>query len=277
MRCFTFATLTLSALWIKLHTLRKKNLYLTSRKIGGLVIFRVDGRRPDESRPVQITPGYQIYAEGSVLIESGNTRLICTVSVENRVPPFLQGTGRGWITAEYAMLPRSTNTRTSRGGGGGGVPGRSAEIQRLIGRSLRAVVDTEVLGNKTFIVDCDVLQADGGTRTLSVTGAYVALYQAFNNLAQRNLLRGIPFTAAVAATSIALVGGEPLLDPCYEEDSSADVDFNVVMTNQGHLVEIQGTAEGQVFTRPNMDAILAVAEKGIQGLFAIQETAIRGM
>ena len=241
------------------------------------MIFRVDGRRPDESRPVQITPGYQIYAEGSVLIESGNTRLICTVSVENRVPPFLQGTGRGWITAEYAMLPRSTNTRTSRGGGGGGVPGRSAEIQRLIGRSLRAVVDTEVLGNKTFIVDCDVLQADGGTRTLSVTGAYVALYQAFNNLAQRNLLRGIPFTAAVAATSIALVGGEPLLDPCYEEDSSADVDFNVVMTNQGHLVEIQGTAEGQVFTRPNMDAILAVAEKGIQGLFAIQETAIRGM
>ena len=240
-------------------------------------LSRVDGRRPDEPRPVRITPGYQLYPEGSALIEAGNTRLLCAVSVENRVPPFLQGTGRGWVTAEYGMLPSSTNTRTPRGGGVGGVPGRSMEIQRLIGRAMRAVVDTEALGNQTFIVDCDVLQADGGTRTLSVTGAYVALYQAFHNLVQRNLLRSIPFNAAVAAISVGLVGEVPLLDLCYEEDSGADVDFNVVMTDQGRLVEVQGTAEGQPFTRESMDALLALAERGIRGLFSIQKEAIQGL
>ena len=235
---------------------------------------RIDGRANDELRPVRITPGFLPFAEGSALIEQGQTRVICTVSVEDRVPNFLRGRGSGWITAEYAMLPRSTLTRTPREVSLGRVGGRTQEIQRLIGRSLRAIIDLDSLGERTLIVDCDVLQADGGTRTAAITAAYVTLFQALTTLVERREFRSVPLDCAVAATSVAIVNGELLLDPCYEEDVRAEVDFNVVMTSRGQFVEVQGAAEGRPFARQTMDLLLNVAEKGIRQLLEIQKRSI---
>jgi len=234
---------------------------------------RLDGRADDELRPVRIIPGFQAYAEGSALIELGNTKVICALSVEDRVPAFLKGEGRGWITAEYSMLPRSTITRTPRESGGR-AGGRSHEIQRLIGRSLRAVTDLEALKEKTLTVDCDVLQADGGTRTAAITGSYVALVQAIDALVQKGVLGSNPIKSAVAATSVGIVAGEPLLDLCYDEDFWAEVDFNVVMTSQGDFVEVQGTAETSPFSKETIDAMLSLAQRGIEKLFAAQQAAL---
>lgn len=236
---------------------------------------RIDGRANDELRPVRIAPSYLDYAEGSALIELGATRVICAVSVEERVPPFLQGTGQGWVTAEYAMLPRSTQVRTPREIKG--LRGRTQEIRRFIGRSLRAAVDLEALGERTLIVDCDVLQADGGTRTASITGGYVALAIALDKLIRGGLLAAGVLKTAVAAVSAGLVGGEALLDLCYEEDSQAEVDFNVVMTAERQFVEIQGTAEKQPFPREVMDRLLNLAEKGIRELLEVQRKALRAV
>lgn len=235
-------------------------------------MLRLDGRANDEMRPVRITPGFQPYAEGSALIELGQTKVICAVSVDDRVPAFLKGEGRGWITAEYAMLPRATITRTPREEGRMG--GRTHEIQRLIGRSLRAVVDLDALGERTLVVDCDVLQADGGTRTAAITGSYVALVQALNTLVGRELIPSLPIRSAVAATSVGIVGGEQLLDLCYDEDSWAEVDFNVVMTSEGEFVEVQGTAEASPFSKETIDSLLALAERGIKRLFETQQAAL---
>ncbi len=235
-------------------------------------MLRLDGRANDEMRPVRITPGFQPYAEGSALIELGQTKVICAVSVDDRVPAFLKGEGRGWITAEYAMLPRATITRTPREEGRMG--GRTHEIQRLIGRSLRAVVDLDALGERTLLVDCDVLQADGGTRTAAITGSYVALVQALNTLVGRELIPSLPIRSAVAATSVGIVGGEQLLDLCYDEDSWAEVDFNVVMTSEGKFVEVQGTAEASPFSKETIDSLLALAERGIERLFETQKAAL---
>ncbi len=235
---------------------------------------RADGRAWDELRPIQITPGFQNFAEGSALIELGKTRVLCSVSVEERVPGFLRGEGSGWITAEYAMLPRATVTRTPRDSSLGRIAGRSQEIQRLIGRSLRAVTDLTALGERTLIVDCDVLQADGGTRTAAITGAYVALYQALQTLANMGVLSTIPLKSAVAATSVGIVHSYRLLDLCYDEDCKAEVDFNVVMTSKGEFVEVQGTAEAKPFTKETIDSLLSLAEKGIKQLFQIQQAAL---
>ena len=232
---------------------------------------RIDGRAADELRPVRITPGALAYAEGSALIETGDTRVLCAVSVEDGVPRFLRGAGQGWVTAEYAMLPRSTNTRTPRSASSGG---RAREIQRLIGRSLRAVVELGALGERTLTVDCDVLQADGGTRTAAITGAYVALRQALDGMAERGQLSGPPLRAAVAATSVGMVDGQPLLDLCYAEDHRADVDVNLVMTDAGEFIEIQGTAEGAAFSRASLDAMLELGESGIRQLLAAQREAL---
>ena len=237
-------------------------------------MFRIDGRANNEPREVAITPGYLLFPEGSALIEVGHTRVLCTVTVEDGVPRFQRGTGKGWVTAEYGMLPRSTLTRTPRESERGQASGRTREIQRLIGRSLRAVADLSALGERSFTVDCDVLQADGGTRTAAITGAYVALYQAFLTLQRRNLLNNIPFKAAVGAISAGVVEGDPLLDLCYEEDYRAAVDFNVVMTDQGEYVEVQGTAEGAPFSKQMMDTLLALAQEGITYLHKAQEEAI---
>jgi len=238
-------------------------------------LFRLDGRANDELRPVRIIPGFQHYAEGSALIELGKTKVICAVSVEDRVPAFLRGEGQGWITAEYAMLPRSTSTRTPREEGR--VGGRSHEIQRLIGRSLRAVTDLDALGERTLVVDCDVLQADGGTRTAAITGSYVALVQALNTLKEMGYIASLPIKSAVAATSVGIVAGELLLDLCYDEDSWAEVDFNVVMTSEGQFVEIQGTAEMSPFSKESIDSLLSLAERGIARLFEAQKAAIEGL
>ncbi|MFC1932259.1 ribonuclease PH [Chloroflexota bacterium] len=235
---------------------------------------RADGRGWDELRPVRVIPGFQSFAEGSALIELGKTRVLCSVSVEERVPAFLRGAGSGWVTAEYDMLPRSTVTRTTRDSSRGKVGGRNQEIQRLIGRSLRAVTDLTALGERTLIVDCDVLQADGGTRTAAITGAYVALYQAMQALANMGILSSIPLKSAVAATSVGIVHSYRLLDLCYDEDFNAEVDFNVVMTSQGEFVEVQGTAEGKPFTKESIDSLLSLAEKGIRELFQIQQAAL---
>ncbi|MBI4216813.1 MAG: ribonuclease PH [Chloroflexi bacterium] len=237
-------------------------------------MLRIDGRTEDQLRPVRIKPCYLAFAEGSALIEVGKTRVVCAVTVEDRVPPFLRGTGRGWITAEYSMLPRSTQVRTPRESVQGRVGGRTHEIQRLIGRSLRAVTDLEAWGEKTFIVDCDVLQADGGTRSAAITGAYVALYHAFHTMLQRQELGSIPFRAAVAGTSVGLVEGIPLTDLCFDEDQRAEVDFNVVMTSRGEFVEVQGAAESKPFSRELIDGMLSLAEKGIAELFKCQQAAI---
>jgi len=235
-------------------------------------LLRIDGRANDELRPVRIIPAFQPYAEGSALIELGQTKVICTVSVEGRVPAFLKGEGRGWITAEYAMLPRSTTTRTPREEGRAG--GRTHEIQRLIGRSLRAVIDLDALGERTLVVDCDVLHADGGTRTAAITGSYVALASALDSLVAMELIPFLPINSAVAATSVGIVGGEQLLDLCYDEDSWAEVDFNVVMTGEGTFVEVQGTAEASPFSRETIDSLLALAQGGIAKLFEAQKGAL---
>ena len=223
---------------------------------------------------MRIEIGAQEFAEGSVLIETGKTRVLCAVSVEERVPQFLRGTGKGWITAEYAMLPRSTLTRTARES----TPrGRSQEIQRLIGRSLRAVVDLEALGERKLTVDCDVLQADGGTRTAAITGAYVAVYQALATLVKQRDLPDMPVKCAVAATSVGIVNDEVLLDLNYEEDFHAEADFNVVMTDAGDFVEVQGTAEATPFSKSMLDDVLSLAAKGIEQLFEVQREAIAGL
>jgi ribonuclease PH len=234
----------------------------------------VDGRANDQLRPVSIEIGAQKYAEGSALISAGDTRVLCAVSVEDGVPRFLRGSGQGWVTAEYSMLPRSTHTRTRRET----TPrGRTQEIQRLIGRSLRAAVDMDRLGEITLTVDCDVIQADGGTRTASITGAYVALYKALTTVRDRGKLDSIPIKSGVAATSVGIVDGESLLDLCYEEDSRAAVDFNIVMTDQAEFVEVQGTAEDAAFTRAQLDDMMTLAESGIRQLIAIQREAIAGL
>ena len=233
-------------------------------------MIRADGRRPDHIRPVSIEPGYLPHAEGSALIRMGQTTVLCAVTVEDRVPQFARGSGSGWITAEYGMLPRSTQTRTPRDRGGG----RSFEIQRLIGRSLRAVAQMDLLGERTFLVDCDVIVADGGTRTAAITGAYVALHQALHLLVKRGHLPSTPLRCAVAAVSAGIVDGIPLLDLNYEEDSRAEVDFNVAMTEEGELVEVQGTAEGRPFSRQAMSELLDMAEGGIRQLFEVQKQAL---
>ena len=220
---------------------------------------------------MRIVLGYQSFAEGSALIELGKTRVLCSVSMDEKVPAFLKGGGQGWITAEYAMLPRSTVTRTPRDR----TEGRNQEIQRIIGRSLRAATNLAMLGERTFIVDCDVLQADGGTRTAAITGGYVALYHAFHNLRKQGILPFMPLTRMVAATSVGIVNGNMLLDLCYEEDYQAEVDFNVVMTDKNEFVEIQGTAEGEPFSKAIVDALLALAQQGIEKLFAIQREALK--
>ncbi len=233
---------------------------------------RIDGRRRDEIRPTSIETGVQSYAEGSTLITMGDTRVLCAVSVEESVPRFLRGSGCGWVTAEYAMLPRSTHTRTRRET----TPrGRTQEIQRLIGRSLRAAVDMDRLGERTLTVDCDVLQADGGTRTAAITGAYVALYQALAAMRHNCDIDAIPVKIGVAAVSVGVVDGEALLDLPYEEDHRAEVDFNVVMTDAGEFIEVQGTAEDGVFSRARLDELLSLAEVGIARLSEIQRAAIR--
>jgi ribonuclease PH len=241
---------------------------------------RADGRAWDELRPVKITPGFLSFAEGSALIEVGQTRVLCAVSAEERVPAFLRegAGGGGWITAEYAMMPRSTVTRTTRDSSPGRVSGRNQEIQRIIGRSLRAVANLSALGERTLIVDCDVIQADGGTRTAAITGAYVALYQAMQKLADMGILSSIiPLKSAVAATSVGIVHSYKMLDLCYDEDFSAEVDFNVVMTSRGEFVEVQGTAEGKPFSKETIDALLALAGKGIKQLFEVQQAAIESL
>jgi ribonuclease PH len=239
-------------------------------------VKRIDGRNYDELRPIEIIPGYQSFAEGSVLIKLGKTHVLCSVSVEERVRPFLKGTGNGWITAEYAMLPRATVTRTQRESAGGRVSGRSQEIQRLIGRSLRAVVDLTKLGERTLAVDCDVIQADGGTRTAAITGAYVALHLAMQKMMNMGLISSIPLKSAVAATSVGIVNGYMNLDLCYDEDSQAAVDFNVVMTSKGEFVEVQGTAEGKPFSKAAIDDLISLAEKGIRQLFIAQQNVLKG-
>lgn len=232
---------------------------------------RKDGRAADQLRPVRITPNYLDYAEGSVLIQVGGTRVVCGASVENRVPPFLEGRGQGWITAEYGMLPRSTHTRTPREAATGRPKGRTLEIQRLIGRSLRSIVDLNVLGERTLMVDCDVIQADGGTRTASITGSYVAVALAFRKLG----IKPDALRTNVAAVSAGVVEGVPLLDLAYEEDCRAEVDFNVVMTRQGEYVEAQGTGEQKPFTRSSMEALLDLAWKGISELIRAQDEALQ--
>jgi ribonuclease PH len=236
---------------------------------------RADGRDWNELRPVQIEAGFQSFAEGSALIQMGKTWVLCSVSMEERVPPFLVGQRSGWITAEYDMLPRSTVTRSPRDRVLGRIGGRNQEIQRLIGRSLRAVADLRELGERTLIVDCDVLQADGGTRTAAITGSYVALHQAMHKLANMGILSSVPLHSAVAAISVGTVHSYHLLDLCYDEDYNAEADFNVVMTSKGEFVEVQGTAEGKPFTKESIDQVIGLAEKGIKELFQIQESAIQ--
>jgi len=236
-------------------------------------MIRMDGRSRTQIRPVKLSVDFVNYAEGSVLIEAGRTRVLCTASIEESVPPFLEGKGQGWVTAEYSMLPRATHTRTARERSGK-ISGRTQEIQRLIGRSLRAAIDLTRLGPRTVILDCDVIQADGGTRTASITGAYVALHRACSRLLAQGVLPAHPIRTAVAAISAGIVDGEILLDLCYAEDSHADVDFNVVMTAGHEFIEVQGTGEGGVFNRATMSELLDLAEQGIGELLQIQQKYI---
>lgn len=238
--------------------------------------MRNDGRGAAALRPIKITRNFTKHAEGSVLIEFGDTKVLCTASVEESVPPFLRGKGTGWVTAEYAMLPRATHTRSSREAAKGKQTGRTLEIQRLIGRSLRAVTDLGKLGERSIYLDCDVIQADGGTRTASITGAYVALVDALTTLTTKGLLADIPIKEAVAAVSVGIVGGEALLDLNYLEDSSAEVDMNFVITSSGRFVEVQGTAEAEPFSSAEMDAMRDLALDGVQQLFAFQRGALVG-
>ncbi len=236
---------------------------------------RSGARAADQLRPVRITRSYTIHAEGSVLIEFGNTRVLCTASVEERVPPHKKGSGEGWVTAEYGMLPRATHTRSDREAARGKQTGRTQEIQRLIGRSLRAVFDLKKLGERTITLDCDVLQADGGTRTAAITGAFVAAQDAVNKLLASGKLSETPITGHVAAISVGIVQGTPLLDLEYTEDSACDTDMNVVMTGAGHYIEVQGTAEGAAFSRREMDSLLALAELGVKELVRLQDAALK--
>jgi ribonuclease PH len=236
--------------------------------------MRLDGRRNDEARPVTMTVGYIKHAEGSVLIEAGGTRVICNASVEERVPPFMKGQGKGWVTAEYSMLPRATQVRNQREAAKGKLGGRTMEIQRLIGRALRSVVRLEQLGERSITLDCDVIQADGGTRTTSITGAFVAMAIAINKLHENKMMSQFPISDFLASTSVGIVGGTPYLDLAYEEDSRAKVDMNVVMTGQGHFVEIQGTGEESPFSRDELNALLALAETGIVGMMEKQKEAL---
>ena len=235
---------------------------------------RSDARAPDQLRSVRITRGYTIHAEGSVLIEFGDTKVLCTASVEEKVPGHKKGSGEGWVTAEYGMLPRATHTRSDREAARGKQSGRTQEIQRLIGRSLRAVFDLRLLGERTIHLDCDVLQADGGTRTAAITGAFVAAQDAVNGLLAQGKLTQSPIRDHVAAISVGIVQGRPLLDLAYTEDSACDTDMNVVMTGAGHFVEVQGTAEGAAFSRLEMDALLALAEQGCRSLVALQKQSL---
>jgi ribonuclease PH len=237
-------------------------------------VQRHDGRGSDQLRPVSIEPNYLDHAEGSAMIRFGNTWVLCAVSMEDRVPQFLRGTGGGWVTAEYGMLPRSTNTRTEREASRGRQSGRSQEIQRLIGRSLRSVTKLDLLGERSFIVDCDVIRADGGTRTASITGSCVALAQALNRLVKDGIVAAVPMSGLVGAVSAGVVEGAAVLDLDYVEDSSADVDFNVVMTDAGNFVEVQGTAEGEAFEREMMDRLLDLAAGGIARLHEAQRAAL---
>ena len=232
--------------------------------------MRSDGRLDEQLRPTRITPNYLIHAEGSVLVESGRTKVICTASVEDRVPPFRRNSGKGWVTAEYGMLPRATTTRTQREASSGRVGGRTQEIQRLIGRSLRAVTRMDELGERTITLDCDVIQADGGTRTASITGAFVALVFAVQKMREQNIIRTMPVQDYVAATSVGIVEGMPMLDLAYIEDSKADVDMNIVKTGAGLYIELQGTAEAMPFGREALNRLLDLGDTGIRQLIALQ-------
>ena len=238
---------------------------------------RHDGRKPTEIRPVSIVPDYIIYPEGSVLISCGNTKVICNATVEESVPPFLKGQGKGWVTAEYNMLPRATASRSPRDISKLKLNGRSAEIQRLIGRALRSVVDMEKLGPWNITIDCDVLQGDGGTRTASITGGFVAMMLAFKNMMEHGELREYPISGYVAAVSAGIVDDEPMLDLCYEEDSSAMVDLNCVMNDAGELIELQGTGEGRAFTLKEQQELVALCQKGIRELIAKQKAVLEGL
>jgi ribonuclease PH len=238
---------------------------------------RFDNRLPDELRPTRLTPHYLKHAEGSVLVEAGETRVICAASVEDRVPPFLRGSGRGWVTSEYGMLPRATSTRSNREASIGKVGGRTHEIQRLIGRSLRSVTRLEALGERTVWIDCDVIQADGGTRTASITGGFVALALALQRLRETGVLAAVPIQDYVAAISVGIVESVPMLDLAYEEDSKAEVDMNVVKTGDGRFVEVQGTAEALPFGRDALNQLLDLAEAGIRRLNAIQRELLVGI
>ena len=237
--------------------------------------MRPSKRQPDELRNIRITRRYTRHAEGAVLIEAGDTKVLCTVSVEDKVPPFLKGKGQGWLTAEYGMLPRATNTRSDREAARGKQSGRTQEIQRLIGRALRAVVDLNALGERTLQIDCDVIQADGGTRTASITGAFVAVQDAIGHLLEKKLLAASPVRDFVAAVSVGVYQGVPVLDLDYPEDSQCDTDMNVVMTGNGGIIEVQGTAERAPFSRAEMNALLDLAQKGIQELIAAQKAALK--
>ena len=241
-----------------------------------MTVARPSGRLPDQMREVRIERGYTRHAEGSVLVSFGETRVLCTATVENRVPGFLRGKGEGWITAEYGMLPRSTHTRSDREASRGKQGGRTLEIQRLIGRALRACVDRNALGERTITLDCDVLQADGGTRTAAITGAYVALVDAVNWLKQKNDIKRDPIHGAIAAVSVGIYRGVPVLDLDYPEDSDCDTDMNLVMNDGGGFIELQGTAEGHAFRRDELNDLLALGEKGIGELFAAQRAALSG-
>ena len=238
-------------------------------------LTRSGSRAADQLRPIRITRHYTMHAEGAVLIEFGNTRVLCTASVEEKVPPHKRGSGEGWVTAEYGMLPRATHTRSDREAARGKQSGRTQEIQRLIGRSLRAVFDLKLLGERTLQIDCDVIQADGGTRTAAITGAWVAAQDAIATLLAAGKIAASPITGAVAAVSVGIVRGTPLLDLEYVEDVACDTDMNVVMTGAGHYVEIQGTAEGVAFSRSEMDQLLSLAEKGIAELVLLQQESLR--
>lgn len=240
-------------------------------------MIRLDGRAANQLRPVKITPNYIKYAEGSCLIEVGDTKVICTASIEDKVPIFRKGSGSGWVSAEYGMLPRSCHTRTPREVGRGGAGGRTMEIQRLVGRAVRSVVDLDSLGERTIWLDCDVIQADGGTRTASVTGAFVAFVQAANVLKKDGVLKRIPISDVLAAISVGVVQNEEILDLSYAEDSSASVDMNIVMTSGGRFVEIQGTAEGMPFSRNRMNRMLELADKGIGELIVKVKESLSGI
>ena len=236
--------------------------------------MRPSGRSPDEMRKVNITRNYTMHAEGSVLIEFGNTKVLCTATVDTKVPGWLRGKNQGWVTAEYGMLPRSTNTRTYREASNGKQGGRTLEIQRLIGRSLRAAVNLEALGEHSITLDCDVIQADGGTRTASITGSYVALADAINHMLKNKMIKKNPLFGRVASISVGIYQGTPVLDLDYAEDSNAETDMNIVMNDAGAFIELQGTAEGHAFRKDELDAMLALAQKGINELFSAQEKAL---